>query len=398
MGVQVTQVSMVPQLDPYGPLADMVAATQELARRVGATEVWSHHVAAVALSRKAVPGEVYIALGVPVWTLRAALRRAIAERYPGERADVWHVVLDPTRRSRAQTYADHVLVVDSLGSQGQLGLAVLLNPRSAVTVPQIVESLPFVALGTADGSRSFQAAVVEPTSGGRVAVLGLVGHVEVETPALVIEAGPLPVRGEVQVIVNDPDRGTTPLAAVVIEATDTEARVRLSEGFGSTVVPLGAPVLSGGLLVGLVEASSADLLIVVPAAAVVAALDRLDPPYSPQASEDGGLGDVAATNAGPSIGSLEERGDDAVGDIDQLSFEPYVRAFADLIASPHTKPPLTIGIFGSWGSGKSFLLEHIEREIARRPTRTPRRTARTRRAFQRVGVLGDGGRMAGARA
>ena len=71
-------------------------------------------------------------------------------------------------------------------------------------------------------------------------------------------------------------------------------------------------------------------------------------------------------------GTLSGAANDAVGDIDQLSFEPYVTAFADLITSPHTKPPLTIGIFGSWGSGKSFLLEHVERTITARQAADPR--------------------------
>jgi Cdc6-like AAA superfamily ATPase len=45
---------------------------------------------------------------------------------------------------------------------------------------------------------------------------------------------------------------------------------------------------------------------------------------------------------------------------DQLGFVHYVNAFAQLIDSPDTVPPLTIGIYGSWGMGKSFLLKNIE--------------------------------------
>jgi hypothetical protein len=52
--------------------------------------------------------------------------------------------------------------------------------------------------------------------------------------------------------------------------------------------------------------------------------------------------------------------------VDRLGFDQYVRAFADLIESPYTHPPLTIGIYGSWGMGKTFLLEHLERELNRR--------------------------------
>jgi Cdc6-like AAA superfamily ATPase len=67
-----------------------------------------------------------------------------------------------------------------------------------------------------------------------------------------------------------------------------------------------------------------------------------------------------------SIGNTSGAGNDVVAVTDQLGFDVYVSAFADLITSPHTKPPLTIGIFGSWGMGKSFLLEHIRRRIDQR--------------------------------
>jgi hypothetical protein len=63
------------------------------------------------------------------------------------------------------------------------------------------------------------------------------------------------------------------------------------------------------------------------------------------------------------VGNRWGAGNDRVAREDQLNFSNYVKAFVDLIRSADTRPPLTIGIFGSWGMGKSFLLEHIERSI-----------------------------------
>jgi uncharacterized protein YjbI with pentapeptide repeats len=65
------------------------------------------------------------------------------------------------------------------------------------------------------------------------------------------------------------------------------------------------------------------------------------------------------------VGNRRGAGNDRVAVEDQLNFSNYVDAFVELIRSADTKPPLTIGIFGSWGMGKSFLLDHIEREIRR---------------------------------
>lgn len=48
---------------------------------------------------------------------------------------------------------------------------------------------------------------------------------------------------------------------------------------------------------------------------------------------------------------------------DKLGFAIYVRAFRDFIASQDTSTPLTIGIYGAWGSGKSSLMHMIKNEL-----------------------------------
>jgi Cdc6-like AAA superfamily ATPase len=75
--------------------------------------------------------------------------------------------------------------------------------------------------------------------------------------------------------------------------------------------------------------------------------------------------DLAATR---SVGRRSAAINDRVAREDQLGFVHYVKAFADLIEAPETQPPLTIGIFGSWGMGKSFLLKHIAKELNARET------------------------------
>jgi hypothetical protein len=47
-----------------------------------------------------------------------------------------------------------------------------------------------------------------------------------------------------------------------------------------------------------------------------------------------------------------------------LGFDDYARAFADIIVA--SKPQFAIGIFGSWGSGKTTLMRALESELATR--------------------------------
>src|SRR5262249_35468369 len=54
----------------------------------------------------------------------------------------------------------------------------------------------------------------------------------------------------------------------------------------------------------------------------------------------------------------------AIGGGDTLGITPDVRAFARLICLEQAKPPLSICIFGEWGSGKSTFMERLQFEIA----------------------------------
>jgi formylglycine-generating enzyme required for sulfatase activity len=48
---------------------------------------------------------------------------------------------------------------------------------------------------------------------------------------------------------------------------------------------------------------------------------------------------------------------------DALDFTPYVNTLIDIITSPTTSTPLNIGVFGTWGSGKTSLMRMVERGL-----------------------------------
>jgi hypothetical protein len=80
--------------------------------------------------------------------------------------------------------------------------------------------------------------------------------------------------------------------------------------------------------------------------------------------DEGRVPEIAPRSEGSAaLGNIAGANPDAVAKTDSLQFRSHVFALADLIDSPETLLPLTIGIFGPWGSGKSSLLELLVKEI-----------------------------------
>ena len=51
--------------------------------------------------------------------------------------------------------------------------------------------------------------------------------------------------------------------------------------------------------------------------------------------------------------------DDQPSAIDYLDFNTYTEALKELIIDPGTRTPLTLGIFGRWGTGKTTLMRML---------------------------------------
>ncbi|MEM7032026.1 MAG: SUMF1/EgtB/PvdO family nonheme iron enzyme [Chloroflexota bacterium] len=48
---------------------------------------------------------------------------------------------------------------------------------------------------------------------------------------------------------------------------------------------------------------------------------------------------------------------------DQLNFDPYAQTLADIASDATVDTPLTIGVFGNWGQGKTSLMRMVERQL-----------------------------------
>lgn len=52
-------------------------------------------------------------------------------------------------------------------------------------------------------------------------------------------------------------------------------------------------------------------------------------------------------------------------DGDMLGYDLYSSALADILSEPTMQPPICVGLYAQWGSGKSFLLRKLEGQCSR---------------------------------
>ncbi len=60
---------------------------------------------------------------------------------------------------------------------------------------------------------------------------------------------------------------------------------------------------------------------------------------------------------------LTDYASDIAAGTDQLGIYPDVRSIAELISLRDAQPPLSVGLFGNWGSGKSFFMHMLQQEV-----------------------------------
>ena len=81
-------------------------------------------------------------------------------------------------------------------------------------------------------------------------------------------------------------------------------------------------------------------------------------------SDDAPVDEPAAPGAGDAqpveVGKLFSVSTDQSIGADQLNYSRFADAFVTLIKNPEAKTPITIGVYGQWGSGKSFLMKKIK--------------------------------------
>ena len=120
----------------------------------------------------------------------------------------------------------------------------------------------------------------------------------------------------------------------------------VSTGSSSPAGSSGAPVVVDGAVVGILARSNPDGTNWYALPVTTATVKQL---------RDAGTADAGT----PIVGADS----DAPSGIDRLGLETEIDTLSALVASRSTKTPMSIGLFGNWGSGKSFFMQKMDERI-----------------------------------
>ncbi|WP_041259837.1 peptidoglycan-binding protein [Pseudofrankia inefficax] len=140
-----------------------------------------------------------------------------------------------------------------------------------------------------------------------------------------------------------------PLSSHAAEAW--EHAFRVADAIGSEVVR------SRYLLHGLLSVDGCTLVHALAGRGVRAdGIDGWDEPVPAAA-------DQPMLLAGARADTVPEPGEGRLRDADRLGAADYVEMLASVLVAKDTPPPLAVGLFGSWGSGKSFFMAQLQERI-----------------------------------
>src|SRR5262245_40066153 len=248
---------------------------------------------------------------------------------------------------------------DGRGGQQTLAMASLISPTEAVTPHHVLHSLgPQSKLRVSlPGSEPIAAAVVATDPSADLALLQLTSPLPFQTETVFGDS--LPEPGQTwSSFVRLPSRPDGALLSGVVTshtvADGIEHIVLSSEpGLNEPAGSSGAPVVIEGSLAGILARSNptgTEWYALPLTSQVVARLRNRD-----RVPQD----DPHADTATPIVGAES----DAPSGVDRLGLELEIDALSALVASSSTKTPMSIGLFGNWGSGKSFFMQKMDERV-----------------------------------
>jgi KAP family P-loop domain len=274
------------------------------------------------------------------------------------------VTFPPDWRDLSELLALQLKVTTEGGSH--LAMASLIAPSLAVT--------PFSTVSGARILPEHGIEVTSPMTGIKTAALPVAVDAENDLAVLKLDI-PIPVVLPSDLIPSDdsfpydtwssyislPGRQDRLVTGRVAEATTVEGRpsklLRLSSPVGQTGALAGAPVVWGDHLIAIVSGVYDNKGFALYATPITRRkLAPLLPPDQRQIAELGSKSpEASAKLAGYKSDNPE--GDDLIG------IERDVEALASLVAAKEVEPPLSLGLFGDWGTGKSFFMNAMKKRI-----------------------------------
>lgn len=223
--------------------------------------------------------------------------------------------------------------------------------------------------------------MTDPAVGTDVAVLSLASAVAVE-PFILDDKDRQPLGQTVWVV--EPSRFRPATIGVTALTVQVANGGRLIDAFelDSRASPgsSGAPVIraDSGLVVGMVVAGAKETTICVSAGRILRALAEsraLADSSARQASVPPGIDALAPARQEPARApgspsassaateSVPGYAADTTDGQDNLNIRPSVYALSALLAARSLTPPVSIGLFGDWGTGKSFFMRQMRMRI-----------------------------------
>jgi hypothetical protein len=341
------RVSSVEMLDRNEARSrSILSASQDLAEQLGAPWVRSHHILGVALNGNLPSPDLFLALRVSQESLRAVLREHIATQWQDEPQSIWNRVLAAPPFSYSENAAS------------------VLRAALAQAEPEPVTALDMLTtILRRPPGREDVGSTLRDTLASRVGA-------RVETIIDEVERlFDLPPFRERQVVTAELTRSP---AVVDVSESAREILSALGHRPGETIhlrhllgAALAAPISSSLLDVLRLDERRVRETFVEIAHQMV----RGEPADRWRTAV--GLDDDVATRD-PEVRRVLQGGQspDLVDpdhgiprESDALDLDIYVKMLAALIAHHETELPLSIGLFGEWGSGKSFFMGLLRKRV-----------------------------------